>query len=207
MTLQIYNVDGYVLDTHINQQLGIDLSNVRHEKDGSVTLITDQLWMTKVGNLAGKPLSAFKGAVDPRNWDDCSATKSFFVAMREVPPPTPPASWPKVIDETVRLHPFRQHPDVTARLVFEYEVTPTVVKCKYDLDPANRGDIVVDNGGVAATKISVRVTDHLGASGRATFFRFTSRKTIKFAKERLPPDPITAMVWGWAAIRLVDCAG
>jgi hypothetical protein len=207
MTLHIYNVDGYVLDTVINAKLHVDLSNVRHEKDGSVTLITDQLWMTHVGKLARKPLSAFEGAVDPRNWDDCSATKSFFVAMREVPPPTPPASWPKVIDETVRLHPFSPHPDVTARLSFTYEATAAVVECKYKLDPNNRREIVVDKGGVTATKISHKVTDRLGNSGQATFFRFTSHKRIKFAKQHLPPDPITAMVWGWAAIRLVDCAG
>src|SRR4051794_24455356 len=117
--MHIYNVDGYVRSPRVRRQVGVDPVSVRHNRDGSVTLTADQLWMTDVGKLAAKPLTAFAGAVDPLNWDDCTATKSFFIRMQEVPPPTssvPP--WTKVIDETVRLHPGSPHPDVTTRLTF-----------------------------------------------------------------------------------------
>jgi hypothetical protein len=204
VTVHIYNLDGYVADTHVNHQLGIDHSSVKHEHDGSVTLDTDQLWMVNIGKFAGKPLRAFEGAVDPRKWDDCPNTKSFFVKMSEVPPKRP---WPKVMDETVRLYPGSPNPDVTARLVFDYEVTNDIVKCTFDLDPASPPVIVVDRGWVKATKITAPLIDDRGAPEQVTFFRFRSHKTIKFAKERQVPDPILACLWGWAATRLVDCAG
>ena len=205
MTPNVFNVDGYVVDVDVNQQLGVDLSSVQHEPDDSVTLITDQLWMTDVGKLAGLDLDAFEGAVDPRNWDACPATKSFFVSMREVPPVH--SGWPKVIDETVRLRPGSPHPDVTARLKFGYRVAPAIVECDYALDPASGPEIVVDRGWVKATKFRHEVTDVSGVSGQVNFFRFRSSKTIRFADGRRLPDPILATLWGWAATRLVDCAG
>jgi hypothetical protein len=206
----IYNVDGYVLNPHVNQQVGVDPVGVHHNGDGSVTLTADQLWMTHVGKLAGDPLAAFEGVVDPRNWDDCVATNSFFISMQEVPPPTPPKTpppWTKVIDETVRLHPGSPHPDVTTRLTFDYEVTRAVVQCTFNLDdPAHPHEIVIDKGWVQATKINPLVTDDLGHTEHVEFFRFRSSKRIKFADGRQPPDPILATFWGWAATKLIDCA-
>jgi hypothetical protein len=146
--------------------------------------------------------------VDPLNWDDCTATKSFFVTMQEWPRTTasqPP--WHKVIDETVRLHPGSQNPDVTTRLAFDYRVTEDVVQCTFDLhDPAHPHEIVIDKGWVQATKINPLVTDDRGHTAHVEFFRFRSSKRIKFADGRQPPDPILATFWGWAATKLIDCA-
>jgi hypothetical protein len=205
--LHIYNVDGYVLDPRVNQKVGVDVVGVHHNGDGSVTLTADQLWMTHVGKLAGKPLAAFAGVVDPLNWDICTATKSFFVNMQEWPRSTPSQPpWTKVIDETVRLHPGSPHPDVTTRLTFTYKVTEDVVQCTFDLDPANRNEIVIDKGWVHATKINPLVTDDRGHTEHVELFRFRSSKRIKFRNGRQPPDPILATFWGWAATRLIDCA-
>src|SRR5436190_11795090 len=203
----IYNVDGYVLSPRVNQQVGVDKVSVHHNRDGSVTLTADQLWMTDVGNLARKPLAALTGVVDPLNWDDCVATKSFFIRMQEVPPPTsslPP--WKKVIDETVRLHPGSPNPDVTTRLIFNYKVQLDVVQCTFDLDPANRNEIAIDKGWVQAVKINPLVTDDRGNREHVEFFRFRSSKRIKFRDTRQPPDAILATFWGWAATKLIDCA-
>lgn len=205
--LHIYNVDGYVLDPRVNHEVGVDPVSVHHNGDGSVTLTADQLWMTDAGNLAEKPLAAFTGVVDPLNWDVCGATKSFFISMQEVPPPTssqPP--WTKVIDETVLLHPGSSPPDVTTRLIFDYKVQHDVVQCTFDLDPANPHEIVIDKGWVQATKINPLVTDDRGHAEHVELFRFRSSKRIKFADERQPPDAILATFWGWAATKLIDCA-
>ena len=206
--LHIYNVDGYVLDLRVNHELGVDHVSVHHNGDGSVTLTADQLWMTDVGKLAGKPLAAFTGVVDPLNWAVCTATNSFFVSMAEWPHPTrrqPP--WTKVIDETVRLHPGSSPPDVTTRLTFDYKVEQHVVQCTFDLDPAKPpGEIVIDKGWVQATKINPLVTDDRGQTEHVEFFRFRSSKRIKFRNGRQPPDPILATFWGWAATKLIDCA-
>jgi hypothetical protein len=206
--LHIYNVDGYVLDHRVNDKVGVDSVSVHHNDDGSVTLTADQLWMTDVGKLAGKPLAAFSGVVDPLNWDVCTATKSFFVSMQEWPHSTrrePP--WTKVIDETVRLHPGSSHPDVTTRLIFDYKVTQDVVQCTFDLDPSKpTGEIVIDKGWVQATKINPLVTDHHDHTEHLELFRFRSSKRIKFRDGRQPPDAILATFWGWAATKLIDCA-
>jgi len=207
VTPNVFNIDGYVVDVDVNDQLHIDLSKVSHDH-GVVTLTTDQLWMTDVGKLAGKPLAAFKGAVDPRKWDTCPATKPFFVNMEQV---QRHKGWPKVIDETVRLIPTSPASDVTTRLEFGYEATEAIVATQFDLvpgfDPPGGKAIVVDNGFVKATKLRANVTDVNGVTGDVDFFRFTSQKQIKFADGRRLPDGILTMLWGWGAVRHVDCAG
>jgi hypothetical protein len=203
--VQVGNINGYVYDDGVNTQLHVDLSHVAHNPDGSVTLLTDQLWMTDVGMLAGRTLSTFKGVADPRNWDDCSATKSFFVKMQEVPPLKAPNQWPKVIDETVRLQPGRPSSEVTARLKFDFANSAAIVQCSFDLQPPPN-EIIVDKGWMKATEITATVTDVHGDSGPVTFFRIRSSKTIKFRDGRQAPDPILATVWGWGARRLVECA-
>jgi hypothetical protein len=199
----VLNIEGYVDDADVKQQLDVDQgSPVKHESDGSVTITVDQLWMTDVGNLAHKRLSAFADAVNPLNWDVCEETKSFFVSMVEVPPPS--ANWPKVIDETVRLIAGDPSSDVTARLQFDY-TTGAIVECTYDLVPVPHAPILVDHGWVRATKFSDQVTDVNGVTGQVKFFRFGSLKTIRFRDGRRLPDAILAMVWGWGATQLVAC--
>jgi len=205
MAPQVANVDGYVYDVGVNAQLNVDLVAVRHNPGGSVTLVTDQLWMTNVGMLAGKPLSTFQGAVDPRNWDDCPATKSFFVRMAEVPPPKARDAWPKLMDETVRLVPTSPSSEVTARLEYDYAKTADFVQCSFDLRPPI-DEIIVDVGWMKATKITATVTDIHGVRGPVTFFRIRSSKKVMFKNASQVPDPILATIWGWGAKRLVECA-
>lgn len=203
--MHLPNLDGYVVDSGVNRSLSVVDVHVRHNPDGSVTLTTDQLWMTTEGKFANKPLSAFDKVANPLNWDKCASTKSFFVKMKEVHP-TPPSQWPKVIDETVQLLPGRTGSQVTARLTFDFASNSKYVGSTYRL--AARGAITEDRGYVQAVPVTIQWRDpDTGVLENVTFFRLSSEKTIEFATGGLGPDPFVAMVWGWGAHRMVECAG
>jgi len=201
-----HSLDGYVYDPHVNQRLNVIDSRVRHNPDGSVTLTTDQLWMTTAGRFANRPLSDFDKLANPLNWDQCDSTKSFFVNMEEVAPPTAANHWPKTIDETVQLQPGLGTSEVTARLAFNFASNSMSVGCTYHL--VTPGDMTEDHGDVEAKPLTVQLLNpdtHQRVT--FTFFRVKSEKTIAFADHHQDPDAIVAMVWGWGADRIAECAG
>jgi hypothetical protein len=202
VTPQIHNQNGWVRDVHILNALNVEWSHVTDQPGGAVTLLADMLWMTDVGKFAGKDLTAFHGVVNPLNWDQCAATKSFFVQMVEL---NPHRGWPKEINETVALNPASPNATVTAHLEFSYDPTPPLVQNAFHL--LTQGEIVVDRGWVKATKISYSVPDGTGALVPVDFFRFSSKKTVKFLDGHHASDFALKTFWGYAALRFMDCAG